>query len=147
MLKTLMVEVDGKPVDMGSTVGYRGIMLSGLPNLACVLGYVNASWTLRADLTSRFLCRLLTHMRQHGWDACTPVLSDPRVQPRPWMDLSSGYVQRALGRLPRQGTRAPWTLQPNYLREMLSLRLCRLDDGSLRFGRVTTSAGATDRAP
>ena len=98
-----------------SHAGYARFVFPGFPKMAGVLGHFTRSWPRRADLTGRFLCRLFTHMGQHGWDACTPVLADPRVQPRPWMDLSSGYVQRALGRLPRQGTRSPWTLQPNYL--------------------------------
>jgi cation diffusion facilitator CzcD-associated flavoprotein CzcO len=142
----IQFEVDGKPVPVGKTVGYRGMMLAGLPNLACVAGYINASWTLRADLTSRYLCRLLQHMRRRHWDYCTPVLDDARVQPRPWMDLSSGYIQRAVSRFPQQGNRSPWQMETNYLREMLILRLCRLEDGSLRFGRAGTPAGATERA-
>jgi monooxygenase len=112
------VSLDGVPVDIGSRTAYRGLMLDGVPNLAYCIGYTNASWTLRADLSSRYVCRLLAHMERHGYAVATPR---PRGgQGRPLLDLSSGYVQRALDSFPRQGDRDPWLVRQNYLRDVIS---------------------------
>jgi monooxygenase len=111
--------VDGEPVDLGNTLTYRGVMLGGVPNLAYCIGYTNASWTLRADLSSRYVCRLLTHMARHGYVSATPIA--PAVaQRRPLLDLTSGYVQRAVDRFPKQGDRSPWTTRQNYLVDALA---------------------------
>jgi monooxygenase len=111
--------VDGEPVDLGNTLTYRGVMLGGVPNLAYCIGYTNASWTLRADLSSRYICRLLTHMARHGYVSATPIA--PAVaQRRPLLDLTSGYVQRAVDRFPKQGDRSPWTTRQNYLVDALA---------------------------
>jgi hypothetical protein len=110
--------VDGEPVDIGSRTAYRGLMLGGVPNLAYCIGYVNASWTLRADLSHRYVCRLLRHMHAHGYTVAVP----DRVQGRgrPLLDLSSSYVRRALDLFPRQGDRDPWLVRQNYLRDLVT---------------------------
>ena len=110
-----------------------GLMHSGLPNMANTLGYTNASWTLKADLTARWVCRLLQHMDRHGHTSCTP-LRDDTVRPEPILAFSSGYVQRGLPLLPQQGDRKPWRLDQNYLLDLLTLRFRRIDDGVLAFG-------------
>jgi monooxygenase len=112
------VTVDGAPVEIGEHTAYRGIMLSGVPNLAYCIGYVNASWTLRADLSHRYVMRLLKHMRRHGYAVAVP--HSPGGQGRPLLDLSSGYVQRALDMFPRQGARDPWLVRQNYLRDIVT---------------------------
>ena len=100
--------VDGRPVQVAETLSYKGMMLSGVPNLALSMGYTNASWTLKAELIARQACRILDHMRAHGLDVCMPVRDAAVGELRPAIDLRSGYVQRAAGELPRQGTRKPW---------------------------------------
>lgn len=129
--------VDGRPVDLGASTAYRGMMLGGVPNLAYCIGYVNASWTLRADLTARYVCRLVNYMDRHRIDAATPTLP-PGMPPvdEPLMALSSGYVQRAAANLPRQGARRPWRMRTNYLTDLPAMRLGRIDDGNVRFVRV-----------
>jgi hypothetical protein len=93
-------------------------MLSGVPNLAYCVGYTNASWTLRADLSSRYVCKLLKHMRRHGYAVATPQV--PAGRGRPLLDLASGYVKRALDKFPRQGERDPWLVRQNYLRDVVA---------------------------
>jgi cation diffusion facilitator CzcD-associated flavoprotein CzcO len=113
------VVVDGEPVDAGRRLAYRGLMLSGVPNLAYCIGYTNASWTLRADLSSRYVCRLLAFMERHGYDVATPQ-APPDGNRRPLLDLTSGYVRRALDRFPQQGDRDPWTVRQNYVLDVLT---------------------------
>ncbi|GIE18832.1 flavin-containing monooxygenase [Winogradskya humida] len=110
--------VDGKKVNLGETVAYRGMMLGGIPNFAFCVGYSNASWTLRADLSHRYVCRLLGHMAKHGYTTATPGI--PAGERRPLMELTSGYIQRALNNFPSQGDRAPWTVRQNYLIEAVT---------------------------
>lgn len=135
----IRLSVDGVPVDPGRTVTYRGVMLCGVPNLSLVIGYVNASWTLRADLVNCYVARLLRLMDQRGYDRV--VATPPRGEPggRPLLDLKSGYVERAAGTLPQQGRRSPWLIHQNYLRELWPLRFRPLRDGVLRFRRTTTA--------
>lgn len=110
--------VDGETVHTGRTVAYRGVMLGGVPNFAYCIGYTNASWTLRADLSHRYVCRLLSYMAKNGYTVATPQEKPgPR---RPLLDLTSGYVQRALDRFPSQGDRDPWMVRQNYLRDVLT---------------------------
>ena len=110
--------VDGREVDPARSVAYRGVMLSGVPNFAYCIGYTNASWTLRADLSHRYVCRLLAHLDRHGYVAATP--RETPGNRRPLLDLSSGYVQRALDRFPQQGEKDPWTVRQNYLLDLLT---------------------------
>ncbi len=135
VLGDVRLSVDGAAVQSADTMVYKGMMFGGVPNLANTIGYTNASWTLKADLTARYVCRLLNHMDANGLQVCTPV-SDPTVKPQPFLDFTSGYVQRALPLLPRQGDRKPWQLYQNYLKDLLTLRYSRVDDGVMRFGTV-----------
>jgi monooxygenase len=127
--------VDDEPVRLPDTMAYKGVMLSGVPNLAFTVGYVNASWTLKADLVSEFTCRLLGYMDAHGYDSCVPVNDDPQVKPVPLLDFSAGYVLRAIESFPRAGTRAPWKVSMNYVRDVRVLRHGKINDGSMRFSR------------
>ncbi len=132
----LQLTVDGQPVDMARTMNYKGLMYSGIPNLASSFGYTNASWTLKCDLTCEYVCRLLNHMQKHHITHCTPRNSDPSITEEPWVDFSSGYFQRSMHLLPKQGSRAPWKLYQNYPRDILLLRLGNVDDGVLEFARA-----------
>ena len=133
VLGGLEIVVDGERVDPAKTMAYKGIMYSGVPNFASASGYTNASWTPKCDLSCEYVCRLLAHMRRRGYAVCTPRNDDPTLAERPWIDFSSGYVQRAVHKFPKQGSKAPWRLYQNYLRDLLLLRYGRLDDGVLRF--------------
>jgi len=124
--------VDGDRIDLATTMAYKGMMYSGVPNLASAFGYTNASWTLKCDLVADHVCRLLRLMQRRGYVECRPV-RDPSVAARPVFEFTSGYVQRALSRLPTQGDRAPWRLYQNYLRDLIMLRLGRVTDRALRF--------------
>jgi hypothetical protein len=120
-------------VDLAKTLNYTGMMFSGVPNLASSFGYTNASWTLKCDLTCEYMCRLLNHMKKHGLSQCTPRNTDPSVTGEPWIDFSSGYVQRSLALFPQQGSKAPWKLRQNYARDIMTLRYGSLDDGAMVF--------------
>jgi cation diffusion facilitator CzcD-associated flavoprotein CzcO len=111
----LELTVDGERVEVGHTVAYRGVMLSGVPNLAFCFGYTNASWTLRADLSSRFVCRLLRHLRARGLASATPRTPGPDAPRLPMFDLTSSYVRRGVDRFPRRVRREPWSMRQNYL--------------------------------
>jgi hypothetical protein len=120
--------VDGEPIDIGSTVAYKGMMLCGVPNLAFAVGYTNASWTLKADLVADHVCRLLAHMDATHVAICTPRPPQPGLPTFPIMDLKSGYVLRAIGSLPKQGAHTPWRLHQNYIRDIRMLRHGPVDD-------------------
>jgi cation diffusion facilitator CzcD-associated flavoprotein CzcO len=126
--------VDGQPVDFSRTLGYKGMMFSGVPNLIYTFGYTNASWTLKADLTANYASRLFAYMDKHGLSTATPV-SAAGIETRPFLDFSSGYVQRAAAIMPKQGSKAPWRLYQNYLLDLLTLRYSRIADGTLRFAK------------
>jgi monooxygenase len=132
--------VDGHKVSLPETMGYKGMMLTGVPNAAAAIGYTNASWTLKCDLTCEYVCRLLAHMDEHDYASVTPFNNDPTVEPQPFIDFSSGYVQRAIDRFPKQGSKAPWRLYQNYARDIVSLRFGALEDGALRFEPARTAA-------
>jgi monooxygenase len=138
----MKVNVDGKPQDMHQTINYKGIMYSGLPNLASCFGYTNASWTLKADLSSEFVCRLINHMDKHGIAYCVPRNDDATVEERPWVDFSSGYFARAMHQFPKQGSKAPWRLYQHYPKDIWFLRHSTLDDGVLRFVRPDAATAA-----
>jgi cation diffusion facilitator CzcD-associated flavoprotein CzcO len=129
VLGGMQVSVDGRAVDFARTLNYKGMMFSDVPNMASIFGYINASWTLRSDLTSEYVCRLLNYMDRHGYKQCTPHNADPAVGMKPWVDFSSGYLARSNEKMPKQGTRAPWKLTQNYARDIFALRLGRVDDG------------------
>ena len=129
--------VDERPVELPATLGYKGMVLSGVPNLATAFGYTNASWTLKCDLTCQYVCRLINHMRNHGYDYCVAQNDDPSVAPEPFIDFNSGYVLRALDKFPKQGSKRPWRLHQNYALDIVGLRFASLDDGVLRFRRAS----------
>jgi cation diffusion facilitator CzcD-associated flavoprotein CzcO len=131
-LAGLKVDVDGTPIDPHSLFVYKGMMLSGVPNLAFAIGYTNASWTLKCDLTSRYVCRLLNYMDAKHLTTCTPR-RDPDIEELPLIDFSSGYVTRALHELPRQGATVPWRLYQNYALDLATLRHGRVDDPAMQF--------------
>jgi monooxygenase len=121
------------------TVTYKGMMFSDVPNLAMAMGYTNASWTLKCDLTSAYVCRLLNHVDAKGVSTCCPELEAGEVERIPFIDFTSGYVQRALDKLPKQGSKAPWKLYQNYVLDLLTLRYAVLEDGAMRFsGRASS---------
>jgi monooxygenase len=138
--------VDGEQVDFGSTWTYKGLAYSDVPNLASSFGYINASWTLRADLTCQYVCRLLNHMRATGTVQCTPRLrlSDRSMPQRPYIDdFSAGYLQRVLDRLPKQGDREPWIHPQNYTRDKKMLRKDPVDDSVMQFSAAPVRSDAT----
>ncbi len=126
--------VDRKPVELPETMAYKAMMLAGVPNFAFAAGYTNASWTLKADLTSEYVCRLLNHMESHAWRGCVPV-RDPTVGEAPFMDFTPGYVLRSIDLFPKQGTEPPWRVRQSYPHDLRTLRHGRLDDAMRFFGR------------
>jgi cation diffusion facilitator CzcD-associated flavoprotein CzcO len=127
----IALTVDGEPVDLPDTVAYKGLMLSGVPNLAYAIGYTNAAWTLKVGLVCEHFCRLLAHMDAHGYDTCRPVVRDPTMPTRPLLDFAAGYVQRAVHELPRQGDRPPWSTSTDYRTDLALLRRGPVEDDAL----------------
>ncbi|HET9018737.1 MAG TPA: NAD(P)/FAD-dependent oxidoreductase, partial [Acetobacteraceae bacterium] len=150
LLGDVSVFVDGARVDPAQCLSYKGMMLSDVPNLATVFGYTNASWTLKADLIASYVCRLLNHMRRHGYTIATPQRA-AAADVAPFIDFSSGYVQRAIHMLPKQGAQNPWRVHQNYLRDLRALRFAPVADGVMRFSRATdrprARVSAADRRP
>jgi cation diffusion facilitator CzcD-associated flavoprotein CzcO len=138
------VTVDGEPVRFADTVNYKGMMLSGVPNMALTLGYTNASWTLKADLVADYVCRLLAHMDAHGLRICTPLAPDPSQPTTPFLDLQSGYVTRSLALLPKQGPTPPWRLHQNYIRDVMLLRRGELEDQGIAFSNPSAAAASEE---
>ena len=137
--------VDGKKIDASETMAYKGMMFSGVPNLIYTFGYTNASWTLKADLTAEYLCRLIHYMHKHTLDIAIPQ-PDSAVKPRSFLDFTSGYVQRAAQQLPKQGDKKPWRLYQNYLLDLLTIRYSRIDDGVLLLSRVNHDRDSLKRS-
>jgi len=137
--------VDGREVKLPETMAYKGMMLSGAPNFAFTIGYTNASWTLKADLVSEYVVRLLRYLDIHGYDQCVPTNDDPTVTERPLLDFQAGYVLRSIDELPKAGSRAPWRLGMSYAHDLLNLRHSRIDDGTLRFSRRPVTHQAVGR--
>ena len=134
-LGNLALSVDGRRIDPAKTMSYKGMMYSDVPNLASAFGYTNASWTLKCDLTCAYVCRLLNHMERKGYAQCTPRVTDPSVAPEPWVDFSSGYIQRAAPKFPKQGSKKPWRLYQNYALDIMTLRFGALEDGTMEYTR------------
>ncbi len=131
--------VDGEPVDFSKTWTYKGLAYSDIPNMASTFGYINASWTLRVDLNCEYVCRLLNHMQETGTDQCTPRLrpSDRDMPQRPWIDgFSSGYMQRMMPKMPKQGDRAPWLNTQRYSEDKKLLGNDAVADGVMQFIRA-----------
>ncbi len=137
-------DVDGKPVVLKDRMMYRGCMVEGLPNLAVIAGYTNASWTLKADLVNAYMCRLIKHMQRKNYAMVVPPMqADGRLEDTVMGSLASGYVRRGADQLPRQGRDAPWKLMNDYVRDVPTLRYGRIEDGVLEFRRPRTSSADT----
>jgi cation diffusion facilitator CzcD-associated flavoprotein CzcO len=132
ILGDIHIEVDGQVFNASQAMAYRGMWLSDLPNAIMTFGYTNASWTLKADLTATYTCRLLNYMRKHGYQKAVPV-RDSTVQEQDYLSFTSGYVQRAKNILPKQGQRAPWQVNQNYFKDIMLIRYGRLNDGVMHF--------------
>jgi hypothetical protein len=149
-LGEVQFSVDGAAVDFADTWTYKGFAYSDVPNLASSFGYINASWTLRADLTCEYVCRLLNHLRATGTQQCTPRLrpGDRSMPARPWIgDFSAGYMQREMHRFPKQGDREPWINPQDYGRDKVMFRKSPLDDGVMQFTRAGQREARTDAQP
>jgi cation diffusion facilitator CzcD-associated flavoprotein CzcO len=146
VMNGLSLTVDGRAVDPGQTLSYKGMMYEGVPNLASSFGYTNASWTLKCDLTCEYVGRLLNRMAATGLRQVTPRNDDPDIERLPWLDFSSGYVVRAMEKFPKQGGKAPWKLHQNYALDLMSLKYAKLEDGVLRFSNPRpTNARAREK--
>ncbi len=153
----MSISVDGETVEPSERLTYKGMMLEGVPNAVTIVGYTNASWTLKADLSIAYACRLLNHMRERGLRQCTPVNRSGATETAPLLDLSSGYVQRALDRFPLQGRVDPWQMHQSYIRDIKSMRPENLHDSAMVFsnpqpggdvpGRTARSAGTGRERP
>jgi monooxygenase len=131
---------------VGDTIAYRGSMLSGVPNFSFAIGYTNASWTLKADLTSEYVCRVLSYMDSSGYTSCRPPLDPPGIAREPVIDLKSGYVLRSLDELPDQGSVRPWKLRQNYPIDRYEFTRKPVDDGVLVFSRGREAAAVRPAA-
>jgi cation diffusion facilitator CzcD-associated flavoprotein CzcO len=131
--------VDDEPIDLSKTVGYKGMMFSGVPNMAVALGYTNASWTLKCDLCSHYVCRLVNYMDERGYDRCMPLAPDPSLPREPFIDFNSGYVVRSIDKFPKQGPHAPWRLYQNYPRDIGLLKRGPLQDEGIEFSRAPST--------
>lgn len=133
LLSGLDVIVDGQRIDFGDTFSYKGMMYSGVPNMASAFGYTNASWTLKADLTAEYVCRLIKHMDTSGQKECRPLLHGKNLEPAPWLDFTSGYVTRGMAKFPKQGDVTPWKVHQNYALDLIAFRFGKIDDGVMVF--------------
>jgi monooxygenase len=138
------MSVDGREVELPKTMGYKGMMLSGVPNMAAAIGYTNASWTLKCDLTCAYVCRLLNHMDERGYRQVTPENRDPSITQEPFIDFTSGYVLRAIDKFPKQGSKAPWRLYQNYALDIVALRYGSIEDGALVFSNPGSEVEAAE---
>lgn len=140
----MALSINGQSVDMAAGMAYRGTLFEGVPNAAMIFGYTNSSWTLKADISSEYVCRLLNYMSAHGHDKCVPINKDGRIQPEAFITdnsgaASAGYIQRALAKMPKQGTKAPWRVYMNYLMDLPALRYSRINDGTMQFSSLTAT--------
>jgi monooxygenase len=140
------VTVDGEVLDLPSKLTYKGMMLEGVPNFALAVGYTNASWTLKCDLTCDYVTRLLNHMRDTGQQQCMPVNRDASVTAAPLLGLTSGYIQRAAHRFPRQGSKFPWQVHQSYLRDYRALKMSGIEDEAMVFSNPARQAEAEAEA-
>ena len=124
---------NGVPIDPTTTMTYKGLMLSGVPNFAITFGYTNASWTLKADLVSEFVCRVLNYMDANGFDTVQPEHPGDSVKELPFMDFTPGYFQRSMHLLPKSGDKAPWRLKQNYILDLRLIRQGKVDEEALHF--------------
>jgi monooxygenase len=129
----MQIRVDGNDIELAKTMSYKGMMLSGVPNFAYCIGYTNASWTLKADLASQYVCRVINHLDRNGLRHAVPRNDDLSVGEEPLIDFSSGYVQRAIQDFPKQGSKAPWKLYQNYIKDLVTLKYGSLEDNGMVF--------------
>jgi len=129
----MKIKVDGQEQDISKLINYKGLMMQNIPNSAFITGYTNASWTLKADLACAYICRLLKYMDKKGFKSCTPQLNDTNQKTEPVIDFSSGYIQRSIDKMPKQGDKFPWKLHQNYIKDMVILKHRKIDDGHLMF--------------
>jgi len=130
----IALRVDGEPVDPPTRLTYKGMMLEGVPNMALAIGYTNASWTLKCDLTCDYVCRLLNYMQDNSLTQCVPRnKQNAATASEPILGLTSGYIQRSAHLLPKQGTSPPWKVHQSYWRDYRALRMSRLDDAIMEF--------------
>jgi cation diffusion facilitator CzcD-associated flavoprotein CzcO len=132
----MTVSVDGEPVDFGKRLNYKGMMYSGVPNLASAFGYTNASWTLKCELTAKYVCRMINYMAKKRYVSATPQPRGKNIGELPALDFTSGYVQRAKDVLPKQGARKPWRLYQNYALDLATLKYGKIADGTMRFAKL-----------
>lgn len=146
LLSGMTLAMDGVPVDLSKSLFYKGMMFSDVPNLAWTVGYANASWTLKADLTCHYVTRLLNTMTQRGMRQVTPrVPADVEAVPGAFFGLSSGYIARSVDQFPKQGSRMPWRINHNYAKDMMALKFGSVDDG-LEFSNPATGASVAGPA-
>ena len=127
--------VDGRTIDISDAVTYKGMMLSGIPNFLMAVGYTNASWTLKCDLTSQHLCKLLKFMDRNSYGYCVSNCSGD-MPTAPVIDFSSGYVERSIDRFPRQGARRPWRLYQNYFFDLFAIRFGSFRNRAMKFYKL-----------
>lgn len=139
MMGGMEVKVDGKPYKTADKMYYKGVMFEDLPNFGMTFGYTNASWTLKADLTSEYICRLIKLMDKKGVRQVTPRNHDAAVHQEDMISLASGYIQRAADKLPKQGNKAPWKLNQNYTLDLMMLRFGKMEDGVIEFSNPVRS--------
>jgi cation diffusion facilitator CzcD-associated flavoprotein CzcO len=130
------IVVDAKVVAIPETLGYKGMMLSDVPNFVLASGYTNASWTLKCDLTSEYVCRMLNYMDHKKFDYCVARNNNPDMDRVGFIDLASGYIARSIDQFPKQGALSPWRLHQNYLLDVMNLRFGSMNDGVIEYGRV-----------
>ena len=135
LLSDTSFTVDNKPINLSQTITYKGMMYSGIPNLAGTFGYTNASWTLGADLTSEYVCRLINHMKKNGYDKCMPDTNKSVETDDEWLNLTSGYIKRSEHIFPKQGKKAPWINNQNFLKDIFQIRYGKVDDGEISFSQ------------
>ncbi|PCJ19438.1 MAG: FAD-containing monooxygenase EthA [Gammaproteobacteria bacterium] len=144
-LGNIQFTIDDQEWLPGTSITYKGMMFRDVPNLALASGYTNASWTLKCDLTSKYVCRLINHMDQQGHDYCTPRNNDPSIKELPFVDFRSGYIQRAIEKFPKQGSKAPWKLYQNYVIDIFSLKYGTLEDDVMEFTTQPTTIKTQQR--
>jgi monooxygenase len=127
------MKIDGRDVSLADAISYKGILFGNVPNLAMIFGYTNASWTLKADISSDYICRLLQRMDKENKAICVAAHEPGKVEVEPFLDMSSGYIQRAKSLLPKQGRLAPWKLRQNYFLDLVQMKAAKLEDGTLKF--------------
>ena len=138
-LGNIQFTIDDQQWTPGKSMTYKGMMFRDVPNLALASGYTNASWTLKCDLTSKYVCRLINHMDENDHQYCTPRNRDPSIEELPFVDFRSGYIQRAMEKFPKQGSKAPWKLHQNYVIDIFSLKYGTLEDDVMEFTTPSTA--------